>query len=463
MTTIRVSSNSELTSAIRSADAGDTILLSGGTYSLSASGGNLSGVTIAAASAASAASASGTALAAAAAASQVNFSSININNAKNVTFDGVKISGNGSGTGLSVKNSDHVTFENSTITGFKIGAMIRGSDDFTFRNNTVSKITFDGMIMSGMQNGTISGNSISLNVKNGAQHSDGIQFYGGHMSNVTIQNNLVETNNKVSHGIYGGNGSSSYYSNITIDHNTVISRQVLGIAVGETHGLKITNNIVLRDLSENSGAPKIRVNHDATGVTISGNVTHTTPEASGVNWQPTGKSEPGWTIANNKIVSVGTSLKTAESLAPGAGAPDSVKSAGAASSATASVAETLSADTAAAKVAADGAADTFRFDGNKGTGGQVNGLDFDTGDRLVLRHFDAGTFEALAGGNPLQVSAAGTMAKIDSLLDLRELDRASSKVSVHSDGDTLVLDIAQKGADHVIELAGLAHAYADLI
>ena len=34
---------------------------------------------------------------------------------------------------------------------------------------------------------------------------------------------------------------------------------------------------------------------------------------------------------------------------------------------------------------------------------------------------------------------------------------------MHSDGDTLVLDIAQKGADHVIELAGLGHAYADLI
>ena len=49
MTTISVNNNSELTSAIRSADAGDTILLSGGTYSLSASG-DLSGVTIAAAS-----------------------------------------------------------------------------------------------------------------------------------------------------------------------------------------------------------------------------------------------------------------------------------------------------------------------------------------------------------------------------------------------------------------------------
>ena len=253
--------------------------------------------------------------------------------------------------------------------------------------------------MSGIQTGTISGNSISMNVKNGTKHTDGIQFFGGNMSNVTIQNNLIETHNTQSHGIYGGNGGNSFYKNITIDHNTILSAQVLGIAVGETNGLKITNNIVLRDLS-GSGTPLIRVNHDATGVTISGNVTHKTPEASGANWQPTGKSEPGWTISNNKLVSVGTSLKTAESLAPSAGAPDSVKSAGAASVATASVADTLSADTATAKVAADAAADTFRFDGHKGTGGHVDGLDFDAGDRMVLRHFDANTFEALADGNP---------------------------------------------------------------
>ena len=208
----------------------------------------------------------------------------------------------------------------------------------------------------------------------------------------------------------------------------------------------------------------IRVNHDATGVTISGNVTHKTPEASSTNWQPTGKAESGWTISNNKLVSVGTSLKTAESLAPNAGAPDSVKSAGAASAASASVADDpLGRPGRPPTVAADAQADTFRFDGHKGTDGHVDGLDFGGGDKLVLRHFDAGTFEALAGGNPLQVSAAGTFAKIDSLADLRELDQASSKVSVHSDGDTLVLDIAQKGADHAIELAGLGHAYADLI
>ena len=50
MATIRVSSNSQLASAMRSAGSGDTISLSSGTYSLSVKGENFSGATITAAS-----------------------------------------------------------------------------------------------------------------------------------------------------------------------------------------------------------------------------------------------------------------------------------------------------------------------------------------------------------------------------------------------------------------------------
>ena len=58
----------------------------------------------------------------------------------------------------------------------------------------------------------------------------------------------------MSHGIYGGNGSNNFNNNITIDHNTILSAQVLGIAVGETNGLEITNNIVLKNGSGGSDA-----------------------------------------------------------------------------------------------------------------------------------------------------------------------------------------------------------------
>ena len=46
------------------------------------------------------------------------------------------------------------------------------------------------------------------------------------------------------------------------------------------------------------------------GVSITGNTTHRLPEPSGNNWFPTDKPEPTWTIANNKIVPLGTTPHT---------------------------------------------------------------------------------------------------------------------------------------------------------
>ena len=214
----------------------------------------------------------------------------------------------------------------------------------------------------------------------------------------------------MSHGIDGGNSSNSFYNNITIDHNTIRSAQVLGIAVGRTDGLEITNNTVLKNGSGGTiGAD--RVNHDATDVTITGNTTHKLPEASGYNWAPTGNTSGGLdNLQQQDRLGRHLAAASAESLAPNAAVPDLVKSAVAASVASASAATTLAAASAADtvtadKLAADAQADTFRFDGHKGTGGQVDGLDFGAGDKLALSHFDIGTFHGVSGGNPLQVSA----------------------------------------------------------
>jgi parallel beta-helix repeat protein len=487
MATIRVSSNSQLSSALKSAGSGDTISLSGGTYNLSLKGENVSGAKIAAASGAN-----------------VTFSHVSLNNVQNLTFDGVKVSSNGSGkafemqnvTNITVQNSDFkggssgmgfwvnrsddVSFVNNTVKGFQTGLWLGNSDDLSIRNNTISGVKVDGMIIGHVHDTVISGNSISLGAKSGTKHSDGIQFYNSGtndpLRNVTVSDNRIETNNPSSHALYMNNefgnkssSSSVSFKNITIDHNTVVGGQVLGIAVGQTSGLKVTDNILLQDTSTRSSSdgriPQIRVEKDSTGVTISGNVVHKTPGASGDNWQLTKKAEPGWSIANNKIVSIGTSVKTAEGLAPKAGAPDAVKAAGAASAAASapesSLASSLASSSASSSVG-DGHADIFRFNSKNGTD-KVSGLHFGEGDKLVLQEFDRGTFHDQAGGNPLVVKFDGMLTKIDSLADLRELDKASPKVSIHTSGDTLVLDIDQKAGHHVLDLAGLGHAYADLI
>jgi parallel beta-helix repeat protein len=481
MSTFRVSNNSQLSSALRSAGSGDTIALSSGTYSLNLRGENVGGATIKEASGAKAtftrvdlANVSNLKFEGLDFVSRSDSKVFHVQSSSNITVKNSTFDGTNTGYGFWVNKSDKITLDNNIIKDFRVGVWIGATDDLTVSDNKLSNIRYDGIIAGRMDGAVFSGNSISLNVPDGtsgAKHTDGIQFYntapGDPMSNIVVRDNHIETNNTISHGIYAGNGiadsrggTSNYFHNVTIDHNTVVSAQLAGIAVGATSGLKITHNILLQDPAHRSNAdvrtPAIRVDSDSTGVTITGNVVHETPKPSGGNWQPTNKAEPGWTISNNKVVAHGTSVKTAESLAPSAGAPDAVKAAAPASAASASSAAAAAGDS-------NGHGDTFRFHGDKAANGHADGVDFGEGDTVVLTHFDAGTFRGHGGGNYLAASLEGNYVKIDSLADLRELDSASSKVKIHTDGDTLVLDIAQKGADHVIELAGLGHVYADLV
>ena len=53
-----------------------------------------------------------------------------------------------------------------------------------------------------------------------------------------MRNEMVDT---------GGAGDEMFYRNITIEDNVIYNAQVHGITVGETHGLTIKNNTILRN------------------------------------------------------------------------------------------------------------------------------------------------------------------------------------------------------------------------
>ena len=154
----------------------------------------------------------------------------------------------------------------------------------------------------------------------------------------------------------------------------------------------------------------------------------------------TGKPEPTWKIANNKIVPLGTTVGSASSTLASADLQAA----------------------AAPESSVNPSADIFRFDAAGGTD-VVRGLDFSQGDSIVLHDYARGTFHAQAGGNPLTVSADGTSVTIDHLDDLRELDAASTAVSIREgNDDTLVLDISQPAGAHTIQLLDFAHTYLNL-
>lgn len=491
MTVYKVNSNGGLQDALRSAKGGDEIQLSGSGYSLSMRNLSYSSeVTIT--------SASGS--------NPAEFSKIELTNARNITFDGIDLvakgsgkpfvvressnitvrdalldgetqGGYGTGRGLHIAFTDNFTLENSVVRDFYTGGYFLSDENLTIRNNSFDNISLDAMILGRVRGVLIDDNVIEMNVKNGTKHTDGIQLWNTGSNdparNVTITDNYIATNGTESHGIYAANGlgksSGSFFQDFTIKGNTVVSAQMSAIAIGEIDGLDIIGNTVLQDPQFRSSSeirtPAIHVMGGSKDVTIRDNVTHDIPAATGSNWQPLKSGSPGaWDISNNKIVSIGTSVKNAPS-APGKSdapskappvAPDTDSGSGSGSGSGGSVGGGSSSG-------GNGRADTFRLDGDSvpKTPSVLSGFDFGDKDKIVLIDYANGTFKGQGGGNKLDVSSDGTYVKIDALADLQELESKSAAVDIlRGANDTLIIEVAQKGQpDHLIHLAGYADDY----
>jgi hypothetical protein len=176
--------------------------------------------------------------------------------------------------------------------------------------------------------------------------------------------------------------------------------------------------------------PVILFDDDARDVSITGNTTHVMPFAADY-WSATGAKNSSWTISGNKIVARGTIVLPEDDNGP----------------------------------VGDGDADVFRFDGAKLASGTtrttIKNLHFGEGDELVFVRYDKGTFDHVAGGNALQVNLDGNYARIDSIADLKELDAASSAVTISGQSSTgvLTVEIDQGSAVQLIDFHGIADVF----
>jgi hypothetical protein len=226
--------------------------------------------------------------------------------------------------------------------------------------------------------------------------------------------------------------------------------------VGETDGLVIRDNVVLQhqgvDSSRAVSIPVIRVDRDAEDVRITGNVGHAQPEAAGGNWQPAGGGG-GWSISGNKTVPLGSSGRAQSSGNDGGAAVSSVDAP--------SPAPRDGDGDGNGGGSGDGEAEVFRFKGSAvdGTERDRVAVNFAEGDRLELIRYDRGTFDDVSGGNIVQNSKGGDFVRIDSLTDLQELVDSSRDIKASTQGDDLVLRIAQDDGVHQLVLDGLGREY----
>ena len=303
------------------------------------------------------------------------------------------------------------------------------------RNNTFDNIKWDGIIAGQLNGARFVGNDIDLHSTPGLRHSDGMQFWNTDVNkpsrDLLIQDNEIQTHNKLSHGIYMANAvanqthdDNAAFRNVDIQDNIVLNGDGFGIAWGQTIGLNIRDNIVLRDIavtpaSTRGSVPHILVHQDSSDVKVDGNYTHMQPWAADGQWQEKSGPEPTWNVSGNTIVPTGTTLATL----PGQSSNPNV----------------------------------HRFDA-AGPTDVVSGLNFSAGDRIEFHDYKGGTFHAQKGGNDLVVTITGAI--IDSVADLRELAAASDVVSIRQgSNDTLVIDIDQPGGMHSVQLLEFAHVY----
>ena len=142
-------------------------------------------------------------------------------------------------------------------------------------------------------------------------HRDMIQFWTAETSapsaNVTIRDNTMDIGDGrmiQSLFIYNeavlreGAGQNMFYRNFLIENNHIEGVHPHGILVGETIGLTIRGNTVVKDptsgVYKHGWEPIIEVASRSQGVTITGNTAHEVPDAM-----------PGWNVGGNRIVPLG--------------------------------------------------------------------------------------------------------------------------------------------------------------
>lgn len=242
---------------------------------------------------------------------------------RNSTFDGdvaegisVVDDGFGNGIGLSIRNSSGILIENNDIYNFGGAIRTSSSTNVTVRGNEIHDIRVDGMQFSAVQDVLIENNYIHdfrASYASG-DHRDMIQFWTSGTSvpssNITIRGNTLDMGEgSYTQGIFmrnelvdmGKAGLSMYYKNVLIEDNTIYNGHSHGITVGETQGLVIRDNSVLRAVDPNNPdqsssalwIPQINTAAKSQNVTIENNITAGIDGFSG---------QTGWVVRSNALV-----------------------------------------------------------------------------------------------------------------------------------------------------------------
>ena len=240
---------------------------------------------------------------------------------RNSTFDGDLArgvsdvaDGLGWAFGLALQGVSEAVIENNEFFDFFRGLVVGGGSGTVVRGNEMHAIRMDGMNFAHVHDILIEGNYFHdfNRSKNPGDHSDMIQFWtnGGTRpsTGITIRGNVLMAgaggstqsifmrNDMVDRGLAG---REMFYRDVLIEDNVIINGHVHGITLGESDGVIIRRNTLLRNQSFAKGAarqkkvtiPSINLKGDSVRVTLEGNLAPGFP-----------KPKKGWTMRGNMVV-----------------------------------------------------------------------------------------------------------------------------------------------------------------
>lgn len=220
--------------------------------------------------------------------------------------------GHGMGVGFYSRQNSSLRFEGNEVRGFLRGAMFVRTDGVAVLSNDLHDLRSDGLNFIQVTDAQIEGNLIhDFRKKPGSgDHADMIQFWTAGTEapsvNITIRDNLLLAgaggwtqsifmrNERVDQGQAG---DEMFYRDVTIEGNLIVNAHLHGITVGETEGLVIRNNTVVRnpaaegrEANPDLWTPGIRVRGGAREVAILDNVTGALalPNPLPADWRVTG-------------------------------------------------------------------------------------------------------------------------------------------------------------------------------
>jgi preprotein translocase subunit YajC len=209
-----------------------------------------------------------------------------------LSIDGHRVNGYGTGTGLRIKGSTDVTVSNVEMNDFKIAMNVATSSNVTIKDNSITEMSQDGLYLGALNDVLIENNYIgdfNSATPTSPTNKDGIQFYTNSTTaasdGVTIRGNTFESeslrqNITILNEAYKAGDLTTYHRDILIEDNYIRSANTQGVTVAHSDGVIIRNNTVAYDSNQIvTQIPLINVSTTSLNVNVSDNTIYGVDDA----------------------------------------------------------------------------------------------------------------------------------------------------------------------------------------